>query len=141
MTTNAAPHTSGMTDRKLIAAGARQPLRLSACALAVASCATLLPGCDRAGYLPDPPGTAGTSISPGAGSPIPLPKRVLLTPQAKPNCEYTNTEVGADDPRRLDFERQCYRHAEMVVRDRLQLLQGAVDKTIRAVRRNDQSGL
>ena len=36
--------------------------------------------------------------------------------------------------RKLDYERQCYRHAEMIVRSRLQLLQGSVDETIKAVK-------
>ncbi len=35
---------------------------------------------------------------------------------------------------KLDYERQCYRQAEMIVRNRLQRLQGAVDETIKVVK-------
>jgi hypothetical protein len=52
----------------------------------------------------------------------------------EPECEFPPGE-DADDRQKLDYERQCYRHAEIIVRDRLQLLQNAVDKTIEAVKR------
>ena len=65
---------------------------------------------------------------------IPLPDPGLLKPQMEPECEFPPGE-DADDRQKLDYERQCYRHAEIIVRDRLQLLQNAVDKTIEAVER------
>jgi hypothetical protein len=40
---------------------------------------------------------------------------------------------------RAAAERQCYRHAEMIVRSRLQLLQRSVDRTIKAVKRREPS--
>src|SRR6516165_1573654 len=63
---------------------------------------------------------------------IPLPAAPLLSPQPEPNCEVETTGSSADERQKLDYERQCYRHAEMIVRSRLQLLQGSVDKTISA---------
>jgi hypothetical protein len=66
---------------------------------------------------------------------IPLPDPGLLRHQAEPECEFPPSEIDADDRQKLDYERQCYRHAEIIVRDRLQLLQNAVDKTIEAVKR------
>ena len=65
-------------------------------------------------------------------APIPLPAALLLSPQPEPNCEVETTGSSANERQKLDYERQCYRHAEMIVRGRLQLLQDAVDKTISA---------
>lgn len=75
----------------------------------------------------------------GRGASIPLPSRTLLTPQAQPNCEYRHA-LGGDDAARakLDYERQCYRHYEMIARHRLVLLQVSVEKTIRAVKQAEQ---
>jgi hypothetical protein len=69
--------------------------------------------------------------------PIPLPAASLLSPQPEPSCEITDT--NADERQKLDYERQCYRQAEMIVRSRLQLLQESVDKTISAVKRSERS--
>ncbi len=74
---------------------------------------------------------------PRSRPPIPLPAASLLSPQPQPSCEIT--DASADERQKLDYERQCYRHAEMIVRSRLQLLQGAVDKTISAVDRSERS--
>jgi len=73
------------------------------------------------------------------GASIPLPSRALLTPQAQPNCEYRQA-LGGDDAARakLDYERQCYRHYEMIARHRLELLQVSVERTIRAVKHAEQ---
>jgi hypothetical protein len=69
--------------------------------------------------------------------PIPLPAEPLLSPQPEPSCE---VESNADERQKLDYERQCYRHAEMIVRGRLQILQSSVDKTISAVKRGEGGG-
>ena len=66
---------------------------------------------------------------------IPVPGRELLNRQAEPDCEFKTTDPKADERQKLDYERQCYRHAEMIVRSRLQLLQGSVDETIKAFKR------
>jgi hypothetical protein len=73
-------------------------------------------------------------------TPIPLPAAPLLSPQPEPSCEFETTESNADERQKVEYERQCYRHAEMIVRSRLQLLQDSVDKTINAVQRGERSG-
>ena len=35
----------------------------------------------------------------------------------------------------LDYERQCFQHAEMILRERLQRLQAATAETIKAAKR------
>ncbi len=37
----------------------------------------------------------------------------------------------------LDYERQCYKHAEMIARARLTSLQAAVQDSVKAIRRNE----
>jgi hypothetical protein len=78
------------------------------------------------------------TISANNGTPIPLPAASLLSPQPQPVCETSDTNV--DERQKLDYERQCYRHAEMIVRSRLQLLQDSVDKTIGAFNRSERGG-
>lgn len=73
---------------------------------------------------------------PEPATPIPLPAAALLVRQSEPSCEPSDV---ADERQKLDYERQCYRHAEMIVRARLELLQESVDRTISAVRSADQS--
>jgi hypothetical protein len=74
----------------------------------------------------------------GARSAIPLPDRTLLAPPAEFDCEFKTAGTGAEGALRikLDYERQCYRHAEMIARDRLQRLQIAAGETIKAGQRN-----
>jgi hypothetical protein len=80
--------------------------------------------------------TSGTANgSPGSRSPIPLPDEALLSHQMEPDCEFRSAEAKTDERMKLDYERQCYRHAEMIVRNRLELLQSSVDKTIKAMTR------
>ena len=83
-------------------------------------------------------GSVDKTISANKGAPIPLPEASLLSPQPEPICETTDT--NADERHKLDYERQCYRHAEMIVRDRLQLLQKSVDAAIGAIRRGERGG-
>jgi hypothetical protein len=56
------------------------------------------------------------------------------TPKQNPTASSRTTYPKADERQKLDYERQYYRHAEMIVRSRLQLLQGSVDETIKAVK-------
>jgi hypothetical protein len=42
-------------------------------------------------------------------------------------------ELKADDPRRLDLEKQCYRDAAIITRKRLLLLQNSVNKMINTI--------
>src|SRR5262245_42772658 len=110
-------------------------VRSLAFSLGIASCAVMLAGCDygarrAAGVHPFDIGGPKTS---GFRSRIPLPSLALLAPQSDPNCEFPTTDSQSDERQRLDYERQCYRHAEMIVRARLRLLQRSVAKTIRAI--------
>jgi hypothetical protein len=83
--------------------------------------------------------TANTEKFTDANSriPIPLPAAPLLSPQPEPSCEFNTTDINANERQKLDYERQCYRHAEMIVRGRLQLLQDSVAKTISAVKHSE----
>jgi len=49
----------------------------------------------------------------------------LLAPQPEPDCTFKTDDPNADERQKLDYERQCFRHAEMIVRNRLQSLQEA----------------
>ena len=93
--------------------------------------------------------------------PIPLPSPALLKPQPEPNCEYKPIEPKSSEPKatetnsalrkpnsgsnqldnddlsKLNYQKECYRQYEVIVRDRLQVLQASVDKTIRAIKRRD----
>jgi hypothetical protein len=72
---------------------------------------------------------------------MPLPDAALLQPQQPPRCsakadagsrkqrsEAPAKTAEADDAklRKLDYEAQCYRHAEMIARTRLGRLQDSV---------------
>jgi len=62
--------------------------------------------------------------------PIRLPDHALLVPQPEPNCTFAGS--AADERQKLDYERQCYRHAELIARSRLDRLQNVVAKTMHA---------
>ena len=68
---------------------------------------------------------------------IPLPDRSLLEPQPEPDCKFKDTlsnPITAEQMHmKLDYEQQCYRQAEEIVRTRLQQLQDSIGKTIRAI--------
>jgi hypothetical protein len=89
---------------------------------------------------------------------IPLPRTALLTRQSPPNCEYRTANLDTAGRRqadaqpsvvdsapeqaqrmKLDYERQCYRHAELIARARLRDLQDAVQDTVKAVKRSDSA--
>jgi hypothetical protein len=90
-----------------------------------------------------------SSPSPEANASIPLPNPTLLAPPPNFDCSFQAAKVDGGEPpraqgdsdaalrRQLDYERQCYRHAEMILRDRLLRLQAAVGETIKAVNRGD----
>jgi hypothetical protein len=139
--------------------GRRYP-RLLCCVVAAISYAVALAGCapdqrqsistisrkravtvSRPAKLPRVQTTG--SISPASRTAIPLPDEALLTPQPEPQCEFKTqpgqTDAATERVMKLDYEQQCYRHAEIIVRNRLQLLQVAVGKTIDAVKGREQS--
>ena len=60
------------------------------------------------------------------------PNRDLLTPLAQPDCEFKASDSATLDARvKLDYERQCYRQAEAIARERLRALQERVNKRSR----------
>ena len=68
----------------------------------------------------------------------------LLAPQPAPDCEFKRTDVDAVDPNewarlKIDYERQCYRRAEMLARARLRQLQASVAETVKVLKRSEQA--
>jgi hypothetical protein len=74
---------------------------------------------------------------------IPLPEPELLMRQAAPDCEFRSaaqsTDQAALHTMRLDYERQCYRQSEFIVRARMERLQEAVMKTIESLNGGDET--
>ena len=97
-------------------------------------------------------GAANAQQGKRAQSRIPVPSAALLKSQPDPACEYKADKVGRpDNPKsgdaegdaaalraKLDYERQCYRHTEIIVRQRLHALQASVRGTMRAIERDSQ---
>ncbi len=117
----------------------RNQVRVLACGLGIALTAMTLAGCDYAGRRALTTRPANTE--PGSATKVPLPSLALLAPQPEPDCEFPATDAGADERQKLDYERQCYRHAEIIARARLRLLQRSVARTIRAIKQCDGCGL
>lgn len=78
---------------------------------------------------------------------VPMPDRALLKPLPAPRCEPRNVvksdpkpgdAKAADDAEamraKLDYERQCYRHAELIARGKLRDLQQQVARTMLALK-------
>jgi hypothetical protein len=69
---------------------------------------------------------------------IPLPEAELLEPPITPDCEFKSaTEIDdatALRAMKLDYEQQCYRQSELILRARMERLQDAVRKTIESVK-------
>jgi hypothetical protein len=102
--------------------------------LAVVSMAVAPAGCDCIGRGLSVTRSAGAGV---AGKPIPLPRRALLAPQPAPSCEPEGAEA-LDERQKLDYQRQCYRHAGMIARERLQALQVSVDRTVKALKEDER---
>ena len=115
-------------------------------AIAVVVLATVIGGCARnAGHsdlnpvqrkVKAPPVRSPLSARPHAEAPkltelrVRRPDPELLAPQPAPNCEFGRADVKAVDPDewtrlKTEYERQCYRDAEKVARDRLIQLQAS----------------
>jgi hypothetical protein len=67
------------------------------------------------------------------------PMKALLEPQPAPDCEFRGSDPKTVDPDefarlKLDYERQCYRRAEKLARERLRLLQASKQCGTRPVR-------
>jgi hypothetical protein len=61
---------------------------------------------------------------------LPVVNGSLLRPQLEPDCAFkgppSNPVTNEEIRMKLDYEQQCYRQAESIVRERLQQLQDAV---------------
>jgi hypothetical protein len=77
-------------------------------------------------------------------APIPLPDEALLKRQPAPDCEMRTQPAGVGPTEvklaTYDYERQCYRQVETIVRGRLDALQEAVDETVKAVKAREGAG-
>ena len=86
-----------------------------------------------------PKSTAKAPAKPSA--PGPRAEEALLAPQGAPDCAFrgpVSSPITAEELRmKLDYEAQCYRQAEAIVRARLQQLQEALGKTIKASGQNN----
>jgi len=95
---------------------------------------------------------AVSTAQPGSRPSIPLPRRTLLTPPPDVDCTFKDSSDAADSApsptpaqavaavrMKLDYERQCYRHNEIILLNGLEQLQAAVGETIKAVTGNDRS--
>jgi hypothetical protein len=78
---------------------------------------------------------AGLAAPPVQQIATPPSVRALLTPPAKPDCAFHEIALGdtwpdpAETARdKLEYERRCYREAEMQVRARLRRLQASITK-------------
>lgn len=70
---------------------------------------------------------------------IAKPDPTLLRRQPEPDCVYrgpVSYPITAEETRqKLDYQQQCYRQAETIVRARLEQLQDSVQEMIRVARR------
>ena len=99
-------------------------------------CALDLGDCDEEPVARPAAATRTAKAGSAGKAPALLPDRALLAPQSPPNCEFKGTGAGEEALRaKLDYERQCYRHAELIVRNRLRLLQDAVEDAIKVAKR------
>lgn len=139
MTPSRAPSRSALRPpaalvRKLIA------LSALSCAMALAGCASKSPAPElQASHL-----QIAADRQPSFR--IRRPSRALLRPQPAPDCEFRETsDLKPVDPDqwarlKLAYERQCYRHAEQVARERLRRLQAAQMCTVEPVRHSLPAG-
>jgi hypothetical protein len=78
---------------------------------------------------------------------VPVPDSALLRPLPAPKCEQrfaskkdakgAEAETGNDAEAmraKLDYERQCFRHADIIARSRLRSLQESVSRTLLALK-------
>jgi hypothetical protein len=74
---------------------------------------------------------------------IPFPDRALLASPREPDCEGKPSASGGDSSSndvlalriKLEYDKECYRVAEMNMRERLKRLQASMAETVRALRR------
>ncbi len=109
---------------------------------------------DRLRSLQASVGQTIKAVDRGAQPAVPFPDPELLAPPVEFDCAFktaspgeargapepsaagAQASSGADSPLRtkLDYERQCYRHADVIAHDRLWRLQAAVGETIKSLK-------
>jgi hypothetical protein len=115
----------------------RRSARLSGGLLGAGLCALVLAGCSTNHTFPG----IGNSHTASAAAPTRLasrrfharPVQTAIAPLPEPDCNFKNGpggDRGSDNGEalrmKLDYERQCWRQAEMIVRDRLRQLQASI---------------
>src|SRR5262245_49802566 len=75
---------------------------------------------------------------------VPMPDTALLKAQPAPKCETRSAAAAGEGGeaarlKRLDYEVQCYRHAEMIARNRLGRLQDSVKESAKAAAKRSAS--
>jgi hypothetical protein len=139
MCTGLALRTDGVAGSGPIGAWLRRckPARLSGALLGVALCSVVLASCSTNHTFPG----IGNSHTASAAVPTRLASRkfharqvrAVIAPLPEPDCNFKSGpggDHGADNGEalrmKLDYERQCWRQAEMILRDRLQQLQASI---------------
>jgi hypothetical protein len=97
------------------------------------SCTLAVAGCASQSVSPEPRLVSSAPSAPEHrrfGPAIHRSDRALLASQRAPDCEFKSPERDAVDADllarlKLDYERHCYQQAEMLVRNRLRLLQNS----------------
>jgi hypothetical protein len=89
----------------------------------------------RQRHAPGSNGNAAPVFRLSSKSSISLPAPQLLERPAAPNCQFKSAAHADDDVAlrtimKLDYEQQCYRQSESILRARMEQLQDAVSKTI-----------
>ena len=81
------------------------------------------------------------SLQPG----VPLPDPELLNRLTAPDCEFKSVAQAADEVAlrimKLDYEQQCYRQSEFILRARMERLQDAVSKIVPSVKKGDRASV
>jgi hypothetical protein len=134
-----------ITDRRAIPAFAvpSRRGRWWGVVLAGLCCAVALGGCGPRLASDGPAVTRVAKKAPtvrtAAKKRAPAVNRSLLAPQPEPDCKFrgpVSNPITAEETRmKLDYEQQCYRQAEGIVRSRLDQLQNAVETADQPARR------
>jgi hypothetical protein len=105
------------------------------------ACLLLLGACNHQEYKSDLGRTANRKVTTAPDRTVRMsaPGRPLLASQPAPNCEFTTNDSTINDRQRLDYERQCYRHAEMIARDRLEKLQASIDRPLKTTKKKERA--
>ena len=116
---------AGRRDRRTSLAGKLPNLGAIICTLAISGCA---------GNAPQPESRSepirSGAAAPGTVSPMCHIDHALLVPVRAPDCGFGRSDLKTLDPDqwmhlKSEFEKKCYQHAELKVRERLRQLQVA----------------